>query len=141
MTATHEIEQLQSLKFDTYFAQVFPEAVIDAMCDNIHKDFPIDCGIDLFENCHAAIKARTEAKILKGQLEERDNEVEDLHQQKNEIIDFLIEQASVSSDSTIKKHLYEKAYEIIGTKEVIRRKIKAGHTLNNHDLDWLAENL
>ncbi len=141
MDASQEIKILQSLKGDTYFAQVFKPETIDAMCENIRKDFMIDCGVDVFENCHAATKARSEAKILKGQLDERDNEVEDLHQQKDEVVDFLIEQACLSSDSTTKKHLYEKASEIIGTKEVIRRKIKAGHTLNNHDLEWLAQNL
>ena len=90
MTVTHEIEQLQSLKFDTYFAQVFSEEVIDAMCDNIRKDFPIDCGVDIFENCHAAIKARTEAKIIKGQLDEANGTIESLQEQKNEMADLII---------------------------------------------------
>lgn len=141
MDATHEIEQLQSLKFDTYFGEIFPEEVIDAMCENIRKDFPIDCGVDLFEHCHAATKARSEAKILKGQLDERHNEIEDLHEQKDEIIDFLIEQAGVTSDSNTKKNLFEKVADMIGYKELIRRKITEGYTLNNHDLEWLAQNL
>lgn len=141
MTATHEIELLQSLKEDTYFAQVFKPETIDAMCENIRKDFTIDCDVNIFENCHAAIKARSEARILKGQLEERENEVDDLRQQKDMMVDFLIDQASTSSDSTTKKQLYEKAADIIGYKEVIRRKIKSGYSLNNHDLEWLSQNL
>lgn len=141
MEASQEIQILQSLKGDTYFAQVFKPDTIDAMCENIRKDFTIDCGIDVFENCQAAVKARNDAKILKGQLEERDNEVEDLRQQKDAMVDFLIEQAGTSSDSTTKKQLYEKAAELIGYKEVIRRKIKFGYSLNNFDREWLIQNL
>lgn len=141
MDRTQEIQVLQSLKGDTYFAQVFKPEAIDAMCENIRRDFMIDCGVDLFENCHAAIKARSEVKTLKGQLDERCNEVEDLHQQKDEIVDFLIEQAGVTSDSNAKKNLFEKVANMIGYKEMIRRKITAGYTLNSHDLEWLAQNL
>lgn len=141
MTATQEIELLQSLKGDTYFAQVFKPETIDAMCENIRKDFPIDCDVNIFENCHEATKARSEVRILKGLLDERENEVEDLRQQKDTMVDFLIDQASTSSDSSTKKQIYEKAAEIIGDKEVIRRKIKFGYSLNNHDLDWLLNNL
>lgn len=141
MEASEEIKILQSLKDDTYFSQVFKPETIDAMCENISKDFTIDCGVDVFENCHAAIKARSDAKVLKGQLEERNNEIEDLHQRNDEIVNFLIEQAGVSSDSNTKKNLYEKVAELIGNKEMIRRKIIAGYTLNNHDLEWLAQNL
>lgn len=141
MTATQEIELLQSLKGDTYFAQVFKPETIDAMCENIRKDFPIDCDVNIFENCHEATKARSEIRILKGLLDERENEVEDLRQQKDSMVDFLIDQASTSSDSSTKKQIYEKAAEIIGDKEVIRRKIKFGYSLNIHDLEWLAQNL
>lgn len=141
MDASQEIKILQSLKGDTYFAQIFKPETIDAMCENIRRDFMIDCGIDIFENCQAATKARSETKTLRGQLEERHNEIEDLHEQKDEIIDFLIEQAGVTSDSNTKKNLFEKVADIIGYKELIRRKITKGYTLNNHDLEWLAKNL
>ena len=43
MTKQEEIEVLQSLKGDTYFAQKFG-ADIDTMCENIKNDFAIECG-------------------------------------------------------------------------------------------------
>lgn len=141
MDASQEIKILQSLKGDTYFAQVFKPETIDAMCENIRRDFMIDCSVDIFYNCQAAIKARGEVRTLQGQLQERHNKIEDLHEQKDEIIDFLIEQAGVTSDSNTKKNLFEKVADMIGYKELIRRKITEGYTLNNHDLEWLAKNL
>ncbi len=93
MTAQEEIDILQSLKVDTYFSQVFKPDTNDAMCDNIRKDFPIDCGVDIFSNSQPAIAARKEAKTLKGQLKERTNEIEDLHRQKDDMVDFLLLQA------------------------------------------------
>jgi len=141
MTAQEEIDVLQSLKADTYFAQVFKPDTIDAMCDNIRKDFPIDCGVDLFINSQTAIAARKEAKILKRQLDERTNEIEDLHLQKDEMVNFLLSQANQSNDSETRNAMTEKAAELIGYREVIRRKINADMPLSKHDLEWLSQNL
>lgn len=49
MEKVKEIELLQSLKGDTYFAQLFGDEQIDAMCENIRNDFPIEHGLNLFE--------------------------------------------------------------------------------------------
>lgn len=141
MTVTHEIEQLQSLKFDTYFAQVFSEEVIDAMCDNIRKDFPIDCGVDIFENCHAAIKARTEAKIIKGQLDEANGTIESLQEQKNEMADLIIRFLYEDSNSTPDQEAEKFIDTYIGRKEIIKRKIKMGLKLSDLDEKWLYNNL
>ena len=40
MEKVKEIELLQSLKGDTYFAQLFGDQQIDAMCENIKNDYP-----------------------------------------------------------------------------------------------------
>lgn len=48
MEKAKEIELLQSLKGDTYFAQLFGDEQIDAMCENIRNDYPIECGLKLF---------------------------------------------------------------------------------------------
>lgn len=84
MTRQEEIDVLQSLKEDTYFAQVFKPDIIDAMCRNIENDFPLDCSIELFENCQSVIRTRNEVKTLRGQLDESVGEVEDLREQKSE---------------------------------------------------------
>ena len=41
MTKQEEIDILQSLKGDTYFAQFFGSKDIDQMCQNINNDFAI----------------------------------------------------------------------------------------------------
>lgn len=50
MEKVKEIELLQSLKGDTYFAQFFGNNQIDAMCKNIKNDYPIELGLNFFEN-------------------------------------------------------------------------------------------
>ena len=85
MDASQEIKILQSLKGDTYFAQVFKPETIDAMCENIRRDFMIDCGIDVFENCHSAMKARSEALTNKGLLDEANGTIESLREQESEL--------------------------------------------------------
>lgn len=74
---------------------------------------------------------------LKGQYEERCNEIDDLHGQKNEMVDFLIDRAQAFSD----KELLDKASEMVGQKEVIRRRIVKGHTLWSYETEWMLNNL
>ncbi len=45
LTREQEIEVLQSLKGDTYFAYTYGgDAGIDRMCENIRNDYPLDLG-------------------------------------------------------------------------------------------------
>jgi hypothetical protein len=74
---------------------------------------------------------------LKGQCEERCNEIEDLHGQKNEMVDFLIDRAQAFSD----KELLEKASEMVGQKEVIRRRIVKGYNLWAYETEWMLNNI
>lgn len=141
MTRQEEIDILQSLKGDTYFAQVFKPETIDAMCRNIENDFALDCGIEVFDNCQPALKARKEAKILKGQLDEKECELEDLREQKSQYVDFMLGQANKSSITEIKHNILDQVEYIIGTKETIRRKIQLGYDLTKDDKEWLAQNL
>ena len=64
MEKAKEIELLQSLKGDTYFAQLFGDEQIDAMCQNIRNDYPIECGLKLFQESPVA---KENAK-LKGKI-------------------------------------------------------------------------
>lgn len=61
MEKVKEIELLQSLKGDTYFAQLFGDEQINAMCENIRNDYPIECGLNLFQ-CSPVAKENTELK-------------------------------------------------------------------------------
>lgn len=76
-----------------------------------------------------------ETKVLKGQLEEANNIIEDLHEQKSQILDFLIEQAEKWSASDLR----EKAIEILGAKEYLRRKVEKGFNLWKSDRELLIE--
>lgn len=74
---------------------------------------------------------------LKGQYEERCNEIDDLHEQKNQMVDFLIDRAQAFSD----KELLNKASEMVGQKEVIRRRIVKGYQLWAYETEWMLNNL
>jgi hypothetical protein len=67
MQKEKEIEILQSLKGDTYFAELFGDEQIDAMCENIRNDYPIECGLELFQGSPVA----KENASLKGKLASR----------------------------------------------------------------------
>lgn len=67
----------------------------------------------------------------------RQNEAKSLYEWKSEMADFLIERAQKFGDIT----LYIKAVDLIGTREVIRRKIIKGLPLWEADRVWLKNNL
>lgn len=141
MDASQEIKILQSLKGDTYFAQVFKSETIDAMCENIRKDFMIDCGIDVFENCHSAMKARSEAITNKGLLDEANGTIESLREQKTEMTDLIIQLLYADSNPSTDQKAEEFLDTYVGRKEIIKRKIKLGLKLSDIDEKWLYNNL
>lgn len=141
MEASEEIKILQSLKGDTYFAQVFKPDTIDAMCENIRRDFMIDCGIDVFENCHSAMKARSEAVSIKGLLDEANGTIESLREQKSEMADLIIRLLYADSNPSIDQEAEKFLDTYIGRKEIIKRKIKLGLKLSDIDEKWLYNNL
>lgn len=141
MEAKKEIGLLQALKEDTYFVQLFKPETIDAMCENIRKDFPIDCGVDMFENCTSLQIAKQDIKTLKGQLEERENEIEDLNEQKQKSADYLIRHLFESSNPSTDQEIESYLIDHIGQKEIIKRKIKMGINLSAADQEWLLNNL
>lgn len=69
MTKQEEIDILQSLKGDTYFAQFFGSKDIDQMCQNISNDFAIEggCGFsqkaEALERINADLKKEFQQKI------------------------------------------------------------------------------
>ena len=69
MTKQEEIDILQSLKGDTYFAQFFGSKDIDQMCQNINNDFAIEGGCsfiqkaETLERINADLKKEFQQKI------------------------------------------------------------------------------
>lgn len=141
MEASQEIKVLQSLKGDTYFAQVFKPDTIDAMCENIRRDFMIDCGIDVFENCHSAMKVRSEALTNKGLLDEANGTIESLREQKSEMTDLIIRLLYERSNPTANQEAVKFLDTYVGRKEIIKRKIKLNLGLSDTDEKWLYNNL
>ena len=67
----------------------------------------------------------------------RQTKAESLHEWKSQMADFLLERAQKFGYIT----LHIKASELIGMKEVIRRKIIKGMPLWEVDKVWLKNNL
>lgn len=67
----------------------------------------------------------------------RSTEADSLHEWKSEMADFLLEKAQKFGDVT----LLIKAADLIGMREVIRRKISKGLPLWEADKIWLKNNL
>lgn len=61
MRKQEEIQVLQSLKGDTYFAQKFGSD-IDQMCENIKNDFPIEMGCVFMTETEALKKTLAQTK-------------------------------------------------------------------------------
>lgn len=127
--AKKEIRLIEELiELDGYFADSF-KSEKDVIISNINNDFPFLCGtrwdkaecewnrlnakINLIEN---------ENKTFRGQLDERCNEINDLHEQKYSMVDFLIVQSAKWSAGDLR----DKAIEMVGKKEYLRRKIEMG---------------
>ena len=67
----------------------------------------------------------------------KQTEADSLHEWKSRIADFLLEKAQKFGDIT----LHIKASELVGMREVIRRKIEKGLPLWEVDKVWLKNNL
>lgn len=67
----------------------------------------------------------------------KQNEADSLHEWKSQMADFLLEKAQKFGDITF--HI--KAADLIGMKEVVRRKIIKGLPLWEVDRVWLKNNL
>ena len=62
MTKQEEIDILQSLKGDTYFAQFFGSKDIDQMCQNISNDFAIEGGCGFIQKAEALERINADLK-------------------------------------------------------------------------------
>ena len=140
MTKVEEIKVLQSLKGDTYFAQVFPNKVIDQMCENIKMDFSLDNGIGTFEHSHAAQAWKSKCLCANKLVESLRSENESLKRTNNELLEMLVIsslQAGFSYDSKE----YKQIVSLVGMKYIILAKIKHGYALTDKEKEYLINNL
>lgn len=76
-------------------------------------------------------------KVLKGQNEERINEIDDLHSQKSDMVNFLIGKSHAHNDSDFRRE----AVKLVGEKQVILRTLSMGLPLWSEDKEYIKSNI
>lgn len=123
MKKQEEIQVLQSLKGDTYFAQKFGSD-IDQMCENIKNDFPIEMGCVFMTETEALKKALAETKK---------NADENLLAFAQEIILNICNYDDDEVYKTVKSY--------IGIEAVIKYKYSQDIELNEEEIKYLVGKL
>lgn len=118
MDKQKEIQVLQSLKGDTYFAQFFGDKDINQMCQNISNDFAIESG------CHFMEKVG----LLKDAVKKAKERV-------LEVYEKIIETDTMSDE------IYEIIEKEAGKKFIIMMKYKYDILLEDDEIDFLVKNL
>jgi hypothetical protein len=124
MEKAKEIELLQSLKGDTYFAQLFGDEQIDAMCENIRNDYPIEYGLNIFEGSSVA-KENTELKKRLASCCEREESV--------------AEGILIKANGHLDDSLEDLAERLIGHKKCLVIKLHSALPLSEEDRDALVK--
>jgi hypothetical protein len=124
MEKIKEIELLQSLKGDTYFAQLFSDEQIDAMCLNIRNDYPIECGLNLLQ-CSSVGKENTELKKRLASCCEREESV--------------AEGILIKANDHLDDSLEDLAERLIGHKKCLVIKLHLALPLSGEDRDALVK--
>lgn len=140
MTKTEEIKVLQSLKGDTYFAQVFPSKVIDQMCENIKMDFALDNSIETFEYSSAAQSWKAKYIESNDFVKGLQSENESLKRINNELIEMLVI-SSLQAGYNYDSNEYKQIVSLVGQKYIILAKIKRGNALTEQEKEYLTNNL
>lgn len=123
MTKEKEIQILQSLKGDTYFAQMFGDD-IDRMCENISMDTAIECGC----------KFNTKAEILQKELNAHKK------QAKEEMLLFACSIISALSNNNIEGAMTY-AEKQVGIEEIIKFKHSNKIELSEKEISYLVSKL
>ena len=115
MDKKQEIEILQSLKGDTYFADFFGSHDIDQMCENIKNDFGLEYCCQFYQK----------ASIFEQQAQEdKQNFVKGL------IVDF---------DGEIPYEMYDRLVGAVGQLFIINFKREREYPLTEAEIDWLVK--
>ena len=140
MTKAEEIKVLQSLKGGTYFAQVFPDKVIDQMCENIKMDFALDNGIETFEYSSAAQSYKAKCEELQEKvkfLELNESVMEKDYLRMKELMVKSALQAGLRYDSKE----YNEIVQMVGLKYIVLYKINNCYVLTSEEKEYLPNNL
>ena len=124
MEKVKEIELLQSLKGDTYFAQLFGDQQIDAMCENIKNDYPIELGLNLFEGTSIAKENAELRKQLTSHAKLEESVAESILLKANEHMDYS---------------LVDIATRLIGYEKCLTIKLQNAVPLTDEDRDFLVK--
>lgn len=125
MTKQEEIDILQSLKGDTYFAQFFGSKDIDQMCQNINNDFAIEGG------CGFNQKAEDLERINADLKKEIQQKIYDLGME-------LIKDLDKGFDEDA---IYQLVKGEVGVDAIIKFKRKNDLELTDKEIDYLVSKL
>ena len=125
MTKQEEIDILQSLKSDTYFAQFFGSKDIDQMCQNISNDFAIESGCGFSQKAEA--------------LERINSDLKKEFQQK--IHDLGMELIKVLDKGFDKDAIYQLVEGEVGIDAIIKFKRKNNLDITDKELDYMISKL
>ena len=122
MDKKQEIEILQSLKYDTYFADFFGSHDIDQMCENIKNDFGLEYS------CQFYLKA----SIFEQQVQEAKKKA---NEDKQNFVRGLIE----DFDGSIPMQVYDRLVDAVGQLFIINFKREREYPLTEAEIDWLVK--
>ena len=125
MTKQEEIDILQSLKGDTYFAQFFGSKDIDQMCQNINNDFAIEGG------CRFIQKAETLERINADLKKEFQQKINDLGMEIIKILDRGFDEDAI----------YQLVEGEVGINAIIKFKFKKNLELTDKEIDYMVSRL
>ena len=125
MTKQEEINILQSLKGDTYFAQFFGSKDIDQMCQNINNDFAIEGG------CRFIQKAETLERINADLKKEFQQKINDLGMEIIKILDRGFDEDAI----------YQLVEGEVGINAIIKFKFKNNLELTDKEIDYMVSQL
>lgn len=125
MTKQEEIDILQSLKGDTYFAQFFGSKDIDQMCQNISNDFAIEGG------CGFSHKAEALERINEDLKKEFHQKIHDLGMELIKILDKGFDEDAI----------YQLVEGEVGIDAIIKFKRKNDLSLTDKEIDYMVSKL
>lgn len=125
MTKQEEIDILQSLKGDTYFAQFFGSKDIDQMRQNINNDFAIEGGCGFNQKAEALERINADLK-------------KDIQQKIYDLGMELIKDLDKGFDEDA---IYQLVKGEVGVNAIIKFKRKNDLELTDKEIDYLVSKL
>lgn len=125
MTKQEEIDILQSLKGDTYFAQFFGSKDIDQMCQNINNDFAIEGGYGFYQKAEALERINAD---LKKEIQQK-------------IYDLGMELIKDLDKGFDEDAIYQLVKGEVGVDAIIKFKRKNDLELTDKEIDYLVSKL